>query len=91
MASVERQSRSVEIYLFGSRADRSHNAHSDFDICLKGDLTASQVDAIHEELQKLNTLKMIDISMYRDLDSNFKRIIDRKGILLNGRTTPEPA
>jgi predicted nucleotidyltransferase len=74
----------AEIYFFGSRINKNAKPVSDFDICIKSPqgTSASDFFSIKQQIEKLDTLKTIDLSKYEDLCDNIKETIDNKGVLL---------
>lgn len=72
------------IILYGSRAKGNETAASDYDIAIKSEnkIPASLIFSIEEEIDKLSTLKAIEIVDYHKLDRDFQSIVLKEGIIL---------
>lgn len=73
-----------KIILFGSRATDSHKNTSDYDIVIQGKtkiLSTIYFDIV-DELDKLPTLKKIDLSDYYNLNSDFRNTVQKQGVVL---------
>jgi predicted nucleotidyltransferase len=59
----------VSAAVFGSRAVGGHRPHSDIDIAVYGDLTASDVEGVISDLDELPLVYKFDVVAYDLLDS----------------------
>lgn len=74
-----------EVILFGSRARGDHRENSDFDFAFKGlgcPADWSRFTAIYNE--EPVTLWKVDLLIYEETSANYRKNIDREGVVLYG-------
>ena len=73
----------VEVFLFGSRANRSELDKSDIDIGILGNKKVSNkiVNKLYEELEESIVPYHIDIIDFFNVDKNFKRLATQNKIV----------
>lgn len=73
-----------EVIIYGSRAKGNYREGSDIDLTLKGDNITEEIRSkLFLDLDDLNTLYLIDLSIYHTLSSpSLKDHIDRIGKIL---------
>ncbi len=66
---LDRHPEVTEAVLFGSRAKMSHQASSDIDLALRGDIDSLRAESIAAELDELPLPYRFDIKAYGDMRS----------------------
>ena len=75
-----------KIFLFGSRAKKTHSKNSDFDFavdCKKPDLRLQR--QVQEQIEEFSGLFSVDIVYFSSIDEHFKKIIYKSGTIIYER------
>jgi predicted nucleotidyltransferase len=64
------------LFLFGSRAQRTHDEKSDIDIGIisQAPITGKQMMAIQDKIEQIQTLLKIDVVDFNSVEAGFKEI-----------------
>ncbi len=76
-----------EVKLFGSRIKGDFRELSDLDVCILSDIQRGEVAKLNEQFEESNLHFTVDIVLYGDCSTEFKRIIDTTGVNLRDVTT----
>ena len=76
------------LILFGSRAKKTNQPNSDFDLVIKENKKIARplYFKLKDQIEALATLKTIELLDYYDLNENFRRIITKEGIIWYGKS-----
>jgi predicted nucleotidyltransferase len=77
----------AQIFLFGSRAKGDVNTLSDYDIAIdiNTKIPLETISRIKDEIDKLPTLKTIDITDLNRVNMKFKKIVLKTGVNISAR------
>jgi predicted nucleotidyltransferase len=80
-AAIAAHNNVTRAIIFGSRAKGNYRKYSDIDICLYGDISATEAQNITGELEELNLIYDFDVVAYNEIASDALRDhINRVGV-----------
>lgn len=71
-----------EVKLFGSRVNGNFRDLSDLDVCIISEVSRAEITRITELFEESDLPFTVDIVLYSDCSSRFKKIIDATGVYI---------